>query len=78
MKDTMIEIISNEELVDLLISTANTVEVASESNFLASVREEVLSRLTKRAMGGLESYSLEALHSEVCRRRYEPVEPARH
>lgn len=64
MKNTMIEIISNEELVDLLISTANEVEIVSESNLLACVREEVLSRLTQRA-GGRGGYA-PRVHTHNC------------
>ena len=72
----MLEIINDEELVDLLISTANEVSVVSESNFLASVRKQLMSRLTRRALdeGGYcacedkEKYSVLAGVCSNCKR----------
>lgn len=50
MKNTMIELISDDELIDLLVDTAHEASVPSESNFLAAVRDELKARLTKRAV----------------------------
>ena len=45
MPNTMIEIISDDELIDLLIDTAHTTPTLSESNFLDVIREELKRRL---------------------------------
>ena len=45
MKTSMIEVITNEELIDLLIESANLADIPSENNFLNCVRVELLSRL---------------------------------
>ena len=47
MSNTMIELISDDELIDLLIDTAHTTPTISESNFLDVIREELKSRLSK-------------------------------
>lgn len=43
------EKMSNEQLVSMVINTAHRVSILSESNDLIDLREELMSRLTKRA-----------------------------
>lgn len=43
-------LLSNEQLINLTVETAHRVSCLSESNDLAELREELLSRLTKRAV----------------------------
>ena len=49
MKTYVIEDLSDDDLLSLLISEAHECSVPSESNTLASIREELKLRLTKRA-----------------------------
>ncbi len=42
--------LSNEQLINLTVETAHRVSCLSESNDLAELREELLARLTKRAV----------------------------
>jgi len=44
------ENLSNEQLVNVVINTAHRVSILSESNDLIDLREELMSRLTKRAL----------------------------
>ena len=43
------ENLSNEQLVSMVINTSHRVSILSESNDLIDLREELMSRLTKRA-----------------------------
>ena len=52
MKTYTIEDLSDDDLLSLLISEAHDCSVPSESNTLASIRDELKLRLTKRAADG--------------------------
>ena len=56
MKTYVIEDLSDDDLLSLLISEAHECSVPSESNTLASIREELKLRLTKRAADGLTAW----------------------
>ena len=47
MPNTMIEIISDDELIDLLVDTASKTSIPSEDTFLDTVCEELKNRLSK-------------------------------
>ena len=46
---------SNEDLLDSLIETAHRISIVSESDFIADIRAELLSRLTLLAPDAVDS-----------------------
>lgn len=61
MKTYVIEDLSDDDLLSLLISEAHKCSVPSESNLLSDIRGAIKARLTKRAVDGSQ-----AVHKESC------------